>query len=386
LITALHFKYKERVVIIIDEYDKPLLSTIDDRPLHEQIRNALKGFYGVMKSADEDIKFVFLAGVTKFSKVSIFSDLNNLTDISFNSDISDICGITQSELEENFNEEVTQIVSDKNISRTNYLDDLKQFYNGYRFSRNPLTVYNPFGLLKHFSSNGEFAPFWFESGTPTFLLKLIETQHIDILELEKVTVAENLFRSFDVYNMEAVPVLYQSGYLTISDYDAQYQNFVLAYPNIEVRTSFSRSLLGYCAKMSDIKTDSYICELPKYFCNDDIDAAMNSLKSFLASIPYDIQIKQEKYYQTIVHLVFRMLGFNCHSEVQIADGRIDTLVETKTSVFCFEFKLNGSAEDALAQIDTKEYLLPWRGSGKKLYKIGVSFDFKKRNIAEWKVG
>jgi hypothetical protein len=294
--------------------------------------------------------------------------------------------MTQAELEKNFQEEITEIANGKNTNRETYLSDLKRFYNGYRFSENPLTVYNPFGLLQHFGNEGIFESYWFATGTPTFLLKLIEAQHIDILNLEKETVERSDFRKFDDSNMDAVPVLYQSGYLTISDYDKDNDEFALNYPNDEVRSAFARSLLEYYTKIPDSNTRSLMTTIPKSLRAGDIDSAMNTLKSFLASIPYDIQIKEEKYYQTIVHLIFRMLGFNCRSEVAIADGRIDTLLETKTSVFCFEFKLNGTASDALQQIDTKDYLLPWQNSGKKLFKIGVSFDFKKRNIDRWLVG
>jgi hypothetical protein len=385
LINDLHSKYKERVAVIIDEYDKPLLSTIDNRELHEQMRNALRGFYGVFKSSDKHLNFVFLTGVTKFSQVSIFSDLNNLTDISLNPKYNDICGITQQELEQCFDEEITTIAEKKNTKRKNYIADLKRFYNGYRFSSDTLTVYNPFGLLQHFGNEGIFDSYWFATGTPTFLLKLIEAQHIDILNLEKETVTLDDFHKFDAENMGAVPVLYQSGYLTIKEYNQTNDEFILDYPNDEVRSAFARSLLEYYTKLPDSNTRATVNRIPSALRNGDIDTAMNALKSFLAAVPYDIQIKQEKYYQTIVHLVFRMLGFDCRSEVQIADGRIDTLVETKNNVFCFEFKLNESAESALQQIDTNEYLLPWTGSGKKLFKVGVSFDYEKRNIVEWKV-
>jgi hypothetical protein len=390
LLFDLHEKYKQRVAVIIDEYDKPLLNTIDDRKLHEQVRNALKGFYGVFKSADDHTTFVFLTGVTKFSKVSIFSDLNNLTDISLDHRKAAICGITQTEMEQNFGEEIETIICERNISRSDYLSDLKRFYNGYRFSRDPLTVYNPFGLLQHFHSGGTFDPYWFATGTPTFLFKLIENQHIDILHLEEEKITSGSFTKFDAENMSAVPVLYQSGYLTIVDYNDDDGIFSLGFPNEEVRTAFSKTLIEHYTHAST-SADTLSAVFPSALAHGDIDTAMNALKIFLAAIPYDIQIAKEKYYQTIMHLVFRMFGFNCRSEVRIANGRIDTLVETKNQVFCFEFKLQNddsttaTADDALRQIDSKEYLLPWSGSGKKLYKIGVSFDYEKRNIDEWKI-
>jgi hypothetical protein len=385
LIKDLNRKFQEKVVVIIDEYDKPLLSTIDNPKLHEEMRNALKGFYGVLKSADEHLKFVFLTGVTKFSKVSIFSDLNNLTDISLSPQYCDLCGITQEELEKNFQDNIDEIVKNTSVKKEDYLEKLKYFYNGYRFSPNPVTVYNPFGLLNHFNDGGEFNSYWYESGTPTFLIKLIKNQNIDIMDLEKKSVNRNEFRKYDVEKMPAIPVLYQSGYLTISNYDEEFQEFTLDYPNEEVRTSFAKSLISQYLCATENAKNALVTMLPKSLIKGEINSAMNSLISFLASIPYDIQLKDEKYYQTVVHLIFTMLGFNCRSEVRTASGRIDALVETKNNVYCFEFKLDGTADEALAQIDTKEYLLPWKTSDKNLFKIGVNFDFEKRNIKEWKV-
>jgi hypothetical protein len=375
----------QKAAIIIDEYDKPLLSTIGYKELHQKIRVALKAFYGVLKSADEHLQFVLLTGVTKFSQVSIFSDLNQLMDLSLDPQYADICGITQEELERDFESEIRQIAADKNLEKDEYLAELKRFYNGYRFSRKALTVYNPFGLLNHINSGGEFDTFWFATGTPTFLMALIENQKVDILNLERDKVTVYDFYKFDVDNMDVLAVLYQSGYLTIVDYDEEGRVFTLDYPNEEVRSSFSRCLLESCIHVSDSDVRALIVTLPKLFRKGDIEGVMQALIPFFAEIPYDLQIKQEKYYQTIVHLVFRMLGLYCQSEVKTAAGRIDSVVETKQFVYCFEFKLNGSAEEALRQIDDKGYLLPWQGSGKTVLKIGVEFDREKRNIGSWKV-
>jgi hypothetical protein len=245
-------------------------------------------------------------------------------------------------------------------------------------------VYNPFGLLNHFYEQGKFNAYWFSTGTPTFLATLLEQQKIDILNLEKETVTGFDFQRFDVENMDAVPVLYQSGYLTIVGYDEELGEYALDYPNEEVRGSFAEALLDYYIKKHETGRKPSVLAVPKALLHGDVDGAMQALMPFFAAIPYGIQLKDEKYYQTVVYLVFRMLGLFCQSEVQTAAGRIDTLVETKNHVYCFEFKLNGSAEEALAQIDGKDYLLPWRGSGKELVKVGVSFDFEKRNIGEWK--
>ena len=379
-----HQKYGERAVVIIDEYDKPLLSTIDMKELREDMRKTLKGFYGVIKSADPHLKFVFLTGVTKFSHVSIFSDLNHLADLTLDPRYADICGITQEELETVFEPEVETILNSGGKSREKYMEKLRRFYNGYRFSKKPLKVYNPFGLLKHFDSSGEFLSYWYETGTPTFLVKLIVEQKINIVELGDMRVGREEFRKYDIENMRAAPLLYQSGYLTISDYDGERDRFTLDYPNDEVRSCFASSLLDLYAPVPEQVSLSVSVRLLDALYDGEIDLAMDTLKRFFAAIPYDIIRESENYYQTAIHLIFTMFGLNCRSEVRIAAGRIDTLLETKDFVYCFEFKLDKGADEALAQIDSREYLLPWTGSGKRLFKVGVDFDREKRNIGEWK--
>jgi len=384
LIHSLYKQCNERVVVIIDEYDKPLLSTIDEPSVHVKLRSALKGFYGVLKSSDQYLRFVFLTGVTKFSHVSIFSDLNHLSDLTLDPRYADICGITQEEVENNFQSEIADILEKTGKSRETYLDELRRFYNGYRFSEKDLKVYNPFGLLKHFENNGKFNPFWYETGTPTFLVKLIINRKINIVELSNMNVGHDDFRKYDIENLQAAPLLYQSGYLTIADYDEELDRFSLDYPNAEVRMSFAKSLLDLYVPVDEHDSRALCEQLPKALLAGDVDAAMNALKAFLAAVPYDIIQNRENYFQTAIHLVFTMLGLNCRPETRIAAGRIDALVETKNNVYCFEFKMKGSADTALAQIDAKEYALPWTGSGKNLFKVGVSFNAKKRNIGAWK--
>jgi len=384
LIETLNDTKNEKVVIIVDEYDKPLLSTINDTQLHTRMRDELKGFYSVLKSYDKYLRFVFLTGVTKFSHVSVFSDLNHLVDLSLDPRYANLCGITQEEMEQNFEPEIEEVLENTGKNRETYLEELRRFYNGYRFSRKLLTVYNPFGLLNHFDRGGEFLPYWYETGTPTFLINLIIKQKINIVDLTDMRVGYEDFRKYDIETMRSEPLLYQSGYLTIKDYDEELNQFILDYPNDEVRASFSKALLEQYLQPSDEASRGLKTQLITTLLKGDVDNAMNSLKTFLASIPYDIIKERENYYETAIHLIFTMLGLNCRSEVRIASGRIDTLVETKRFVYCFEFKLNGTAKEALEQIDTKDYLLPWAGSGKQLFKVGVNFDYEKRNIGEWK--
>ncbi|MDR2578804.1 MAG: ATP-binding protein [Chitinispirillales bacterium] len=377
-------KAGERAVVIIDEYDKPLLETISKMELHKQVREILKGFYGVLKPSDPYLRFLLLTGVTKFSQVSVFSDLNHLDDLTLDPCYADICGITQEELEQNFEPEIGAILKETGRNREEYMENLRQYYNGYRFSEKPLKVYNPFGLLNHFKKNGKFAPYWYETGTPDFLVKLITDQKINIVNLSKMQVGYREFCKYDVEHMKAEPVLYQSGYLTITDYNDDKSRYTLDFPNIEVRSCFSTSLIEQYLQVPADRSRALIFKLPDALEDGEIEEAVEAIRQYLASIPYDIIKETENYYQTVVHLIFSMLGLNCRSEVRIADGRMDTLVETKNFVYCFEFKLDKTADEALAQIDTKEYLLPWTGSGKKLFKVGVNFDSEKRNIGEWK--
>jgi hypothetical protein len=400
LVKALHTVCGERVVVIIDEYDKPLLNTIDNSELHKEIRSALKAFYGVLKSADEHLRFVLLTGVTKFAQVSVFSDLNHLMDLTLDPRYADLCGVTQEELERDFAPEIDRVLDSTGRGREDYLDRLKHYYNGYQFSDKPLTVYNPFGLLKHFDAGGNFFPYWFETGTPSFLIKLIENQHIDVTRLEEYTVSFNQFSKYDAENMDAVAILYQSGYLTIKTYNEKRQTYSLDYPNEEVRSCFADALAEVYLKATADGRNGLMRMLPEALEEGDVTGALEAVKSFLATIPYDLAIEQERYYQTVVYIMFRMLGLNCRAELRTAAGRIDAVVETEGNVYCFEFKLHKGgrnseaactalAEEALAQIDRKEYLLAWKGrfspgSGKKLFKVGVAFDQNTRNIGVWK--
>ena len=385
LIVDAHETNGQKVALVIDEYDKPLLSTIDNDTLHATIRSELKGFYGVLKSSDPHLAFVFLTGVTKFSQVSIFSDLNHLTDISLDSRFSDICGIRQDEMERGFAEEIATYAAQKGVTEEEYLARLRNWYNGYRFSKSSVSVYNPFGLLNHFAT-GEFNSYWFNTGTPTFLLKLIEKQDIDILSLEDMELQADAFGNYKKDTMEAVPVLYQAGYLTITGYNERRNMYTLGYPNEEVRTSFADALADRYAYAPHLKRGSLVADFSEYLESGNVEGFMAALLPFFAGIPYDLSDKTERHYQVVFYLIFRLLGQYCQTEVKSAIGRSDAIVLAGDYVYCFEFKLFGTAEDALAQIDAKGYLTPYTGSGKTLVKVGVEFDAEKRNVGRWVLG
>jgi len=377
-------KTGEKAVVIIDEYDCPLTSTLTERDVHIELRNELRAFYSVLKSCDAHLRFIFLTGISKFSQVSIFSALNQLSDLTFNTHYADICGLTQEELEANFGPEIDSVLESKGCSREEYMDKMRRFYNGYRFSKNPLTVYNPFGLLNHFDQSGDFRPYWYRTGTPTLLTDLINDQHIDFANLNNMQVGYEDFERFEIDNMEPAPLLYQTGYLTITDYDENREScFTLDYPNLEVRNAFAKSLATRCLKTPSIESTALCDKLTTALNSGDVDAAMEAVKLFMTKIPYDLFQKREKFFQSVIYVVFAMLGLDCRTEERIATGRLDMVVETRGFVYCFEFKLDGTAEAALAQIDTNEYAIPWTGRGKKVFKVGVNFDFEKKNIGEW---
>jgi len=377
-------KVGEKAVVIIDEYDKPLISTISKQDLHVQMRDIIKGFYGVLKSYDDYLRHVFITGVSKFSHVSIFSDLNQLKDLTLDTNYADICGLTQDEVEANFGPEIEGILQNTGVKRRDYLDKVRRFYNGYRFSKTPITVYNPFGLINHFDGNGEFSDYWYGSATPSFLVDLLNLHKVNIQDLGTMRVGYNDFGKYDIENMNTAPLLYQTGYLTITDYDDERRCFTLDYPNEEVYASFANSLVKHGLGVPTENAAALHLKLIDAIYDGDVDAMLNAINVFLARIPYDIiPPEKEAYFQAVVCLIFKMLGFDCRPEVKTSAGRIDAIIEARAIVYCFEFKLNGSAEDALAQIDTKEYAYPWTGSDKKVFKVGVNFDYETRNIDRW---
>ena len=375
-------KYGKQAVVIIDEYDTPLLRVINEAEKFKENRDILRDFFNMIKANEENIRFAFLTGITKFAKVSVFSTLNNLTDLTLDPQFADICGITQEELERDFAGYIEKFAVEHG-GKESYLNSLKNFYNGYRFSKNEVTVYNPFGLVNHFKT-GEFNAYWFESGTPSYLMNLIESQKVDILTFKNMIVPASGLNKYDTENVQAVPMLYQSGYLTIVKYNRDTDNYTLDYPNTEVRAAFSDELAVKYLGIAESNKNTLIGNISEYFFNGDITSAIElALKPFLAGIPYEITIRHEHYFQSLFHVIFNALGLKCDSEVAIATGRIDSVVETPKYIYCFEFKLDKTAQEAIKQIDDNDYLAPYRGKGKTLFKVGVNFNYEERKIEDW---
>jgi hypothetical protein len=384
VIEQAHLASGQRVAVIIDEYDKPLLATLDNPALNHELRQILKPFFGSLKSSDEHLKFVFITGVTKFGQVSVFSDMNQLQDLSLHPDYAPLCGITEPELLATFGPELATLAQAQGLGAEDCLAAVRRQYNGYRFHPAGPSVYNPFSTLNLFSVR-EFADYWFQTGTPTFLVELLKQADTDLREIEGVQLGAGDFADYRADPDRPLPVLYQSGYLTIKGYNPKRQTYTLGFPNDEVRNGFLQFLAPSYTAVEKGRTGFHIGKFADELEAGEVDAFLNRLRSFFGSIPYDLNDQTERHYHVVYYLVFTLLGQFVQSEVKSALGRSDAVVQTPDSVFVFEFKLNGSAEAALAQIDAKGYLIPYQASGKALVKVGVEFDRASRNLGRWLV-
>jgi hypothetical protein len=392
IIKTAHKKTGQRVVVLVDEYDKPLLDTIQDETLNYSIRQTLRGFYGILKNTNAFLRFTFLTGITKFSQVSVFSDLNNLMDISFDDKYAGICGISETELLQYFQPEIKTLAEKNKLSDKNTLAKLKKRYNGYHFCENNAEgMYNPFSLLNVFSQY-KFKNYWFATGTPTFLYEMLQKSHFEIPDLEdNVHITASDVNDYRIDSTDPVPVLYQSGYLTIKGYDSELDEFILGFPNNEVKYGFLRGLLRDCVPQFKSKQQFSVGSFLQTLRECQIDKFMENLRSFYSSIPYDLvknEHKGEQYYQFIFYLLVTLMGQFVQTEVRTATGRIDAVIKTSDTIYVFEFKMsdNAAAEDALSQIDTKNYLIPYSTDGRTLVKIGVEFSNEERTIKRWILG
>ncbi|MDR1467825.1 MAG: ATP-binding protein [Spirochaetaceae bacterium] len=388
LIENIYKKTGQQAVILVDEYDKPLLESMGNETLNAELRAVLKPFYGVLKSADAFLRFVMLTGVTRFSKVSIFSDMNQLKEIGLSQNYAGICGITEKELLDNFTPELEALAEANGESFDETLFAMRKNFNGYHFARNSESVYNPFSVLNTFSAR-DVQYYWFATGTPTFLFKELERTGFELLPFrDGIEVPEAAVNDYQPGDVTPVPLLYQSGYLTITDYDKEIRSYRLGFPNEEVKYGFLNNLYNYLFPQTRMVNGLNAWTFIKALRAGDAEGFLTQLKAFFASIPYDLYFaKGESYYQTIFYLVFTLLGQFVESEVRSAAGRADAVVKMRDAVYVFEFKLGkgGSAEDALKQIDEKGYLVPYSADGKKLVKAGVVFDTETRTLGEWKM-
>ena len=384
VITTAYEKTGKPVVVLVDEYDKPLLQTFDNEELQNQMRNVLKAFYGMLKPMDGYVKFGFFTGVTKFSKVSVFSDLNNLDDITMWDDFATLCGITEEEIKSTFDDEVGLMAEKMKTTKEECYKRLKNYYYGYHFCANAPGVYNPFSLLSALKRKS-FGSYWFSTGTPTILVEQLKRHDYLLENLGKEEVSVDLIGSMDSLAQSPIPLLFQSGYLTIKDYNEEFGTYRLGYPNKEVNEDFTKFLLPYYSPLSKGNDSTFIMNFVKEVREGRPEDFMLRLDTLFSDTNYQIIGDTEKYFHNAVYLIFKMLGFYIEVEHPTSDGRIDLLMKTKDYIYILEFKINKSAEEALQQIEDKQYAKPFESDIRQVYKIGVNFSTKTRKMDDWKI-
>jgi hypothetical protein len=410
-------KSGRKVVVLIDEYDRPLTQTMEQSNENDEIRNALKSFYGVLKSADQWLRFVLLTGVTKFSKVNVFSDLHMLRDISMSEQYAGVCGISAKELTDNFEPELEALAGHNGMTCDEAVAEMKKRYDGYHFCEDSEGIFNPFSVLNTLADQ-KFAYYWFKTGTPTFLVEQMKQGNFDPLrfaEAEGVKIPVEAIDDYRVGDDNPIPLLYQTGYLTISGYNRELDEYILAFPNEEVRYGFLNELLPAYTYRPPGQRGFFVRNFIDDLRTGNVDGFMTRMRSYFANIPYELSDQTERHYQLVFFLVFTLLGQFTRAEERSFKGRADMVVETKDAVYVFEFKLNGTAEEALKQIDAtvnskpakagefssgafqpfaqcangdrraRDYALSYEAGNRKIVKIGAEFDKETRNIERWLV-
>ena len=373
----------EKAVVIIDEYDAPMLAVLHDAERLEQMRMATRSLFSCLKDCDPYLRFTFLTGITKFSQVSIFSELNNLNKISMLPRYSALCGITQEELETQMLPHVQRMAGEMGLSVEETLLRLKKNYDGYHFADDLTDIYNPYSLLNAFDWC-KMKDFWFDTGTPSSLVRMMERFGSNVMSFDdgcKCDASE--FDAPTEKMLTAMPFFYQSGYLTIKGYDPNTDRYVLRYPNREVRNGMIQALIPYYVEQNTIQTNSIVADVYEAIQSGDLDAALRTLQAYLASIPYVEHATSEGHYQTMLYVVFSLLGRYMQMEVRTAKGRIDLLLSYATDLYVMEVKLDRPASEAIEQIDQKGYLLPYTLDGRRLHKVGIAFSTESRTLSEW---
>ena len=376
----------KRAVVLVDEYDKPLLES-GENELLEHNRAVFKGFFSTLKSYDAYLQFVFITGVTKFSKVSIFSDLNHLRDISLSREYAQICGITETELLEYFMPEIEDMASEQGVGRDECLKALKKMYDGYHFHQKTEGVYNSFSLLNALKEK-EYGMYWFSTGTPTFLIEKLKESGFDPKRITdgRLYAEGNVLTDYRYDNANPVPLFYQTGYLTIKGYDEKYRSYQLGYPNDEVKYGFMESLAPLFLKAEKAPEPLDIRSFGMDIERGETDSLRDRFTALFARLPYPNDEKQvEQNFQNVVYIVFMLLGQFVSTEIHSAKGRADCIVETDDYVYIFEFKRDRSAEEALKQIEESGYEKPYSADKRILIKIGANFDSESRNLDGWEV-
>ena len=383
IIEAAYKKTGRKAVILIDEYDKPIIDNLTRPELRESFRETLEGFYGTLKTKDDFIRFGFLTGVTKIGKMSVFSGLNNLNDISMDDCYSDICGISETELQEYFDESIQSLALKYGITKDECYRRLARMYDGYHFCENSIGVYNPFSLLNTFNKM-KFGEYWFETGTPSFLVQYLKDGNYNLANMSRANVSKSRLTGINCANPEPIALMYQSGYLTIKNYDQEFQTYCLDYPNKEVETGFLESL----SQLFTPSLNEGIFSVSRFVIalrNGDTEEFMNLFTAFLSDNSYQIQGELELYFQNTMSIMFKMMGLYVKTEYNTSNGRIDIVIETDKFVYIIELKRDQSPDDALQQIEAKGYAKPFLASGKQIIKLGINFSSATRTVDGWKM-
>ncbi len=372
----------QKVVVIIDEYDAPLLDVVHEKENLQKLRLIMQNFYSPLKKLDPYLEFTFITGITKFSQLSIFSELNNLDNISMFDQYSAICGISKTELTTVMKPDVEGLGKALGMTYEECLEELRKYYDGYHFSEHSEDVFNPFSLIR--AMNGQkIESYWFGSGTPSYLIKSLQKYHVNVMDIEKKGCNVDDFDVSPEQMTSALPLLYQSGYLTIKKYKPLTKSYQLGYPNREVKIGMLKSLAPNYLSPVSIDNNGLVADFVEMLYDGDLEGAMVRLKAYLASISNRLSNKNERDFQTVFYLIFNLMGAFILVEEDSAIGRADAVVHTPDAVYVFELKYDGSAEEAVKQIDDKGYLIPYSADGKRLYKIGVNYDSQQRTIGEW---
>jgi hypothetical protein len=382
LIEELSKKYKKRVVVLVDEYDKPIIDHLakDEIKIAKQNREILESFFGTLKGANvvDHIKFIFVTGVSRFSKVSIFSKWNNLTDITMNKEYAGFLGYSEDEIKENFEDYLYAFCKDEGMAIEECLDKLKYYYNGYRFSKKDIKVFNPISLMNCLKDK-EFKNYWFSTATPSFLVELIKENNYFIPALENAKAGCGMLENFNIENLQIIPLLFQTGYLTIKDYDGSL--VYLSYPNEEVKKSFNEILLQNIT--NEFNSVTYANELGLAFKNEDFEEAKFFINAIFNEIPYPhFKNADENYFHTIIYMALSLIGFNTKSELLNSRGRLDLALIFPDKVYVIEFKCNIPAKEGMTQIKEKGYAKKWKNQNIRTILCAVSFDTEKREVKE----
>lgn len=391
LIDRAYEKTGKQVAVLIDEYDAPLLDVLHEDTKLTEVREVMQEFYQRLKKQEPKIKFCFITGITKFSQLSIFSTINNLTNVTMDAAFNNICGITEKELVTVLREDIEMLSRKMEIDFEAMHQKLKLQYDGYHFSEESDEIYNPYSLLKAFQQK-KVSNYWFESGTPTFLIRQLQHYKTDIMSLDRLEVPSSAFDQPTENMQDALPLLYQSGYLTIKDYDREGEVYTLSIPNQEVRVGYIRGLLPIYTGLNDAEVQvGFALKFWRALKQGDIDNAMREMQAYLASVPYvegfreklkDI-VAKEGFYEYTMYLIFSMLNVYARTQVKCAGGRVDMVVWLPDTTYVFELKVNGTAQEALEQIDSKGYAIAYQTGGRRIAKVGVKFNPETRVPEEW---